>query len=140
MDDTILNNILFSDNTVEYSQERLDYSIKKTNIDEFINNLEDGLNTEVGDKGIKLSGGQKQRIAIARALYASSEILIFDEATNSLDRDTQKEMLDNIYSIMDKTIIIISHDLKTLESCDRIMHVQNKNILELDRAFIKNIN
>ena len=140
MDDTILNNILFSGNTVEYSQERLDYSIKKTNIDEFINNLEDGLNTEVGDKGIKLSGGQKQRIAIARALYASSEILIFDEATNSLDRDTQKEMLDNIYSIMDKTIIIISHDLKTLESCDRIMHVQNKNILELDRAFIKNIN
>ena len=137
MDDTILNNILFSDNIEEYNQERLDYSIKKTNIDEFINDLEDGFYTEVGDKGIKLSGGQKQRISIARALYANPEILIFDEATSSLDNNTEKEILDNIYSIKDKTIVIISHNLKTLERCNKIFHVKNKNILELDKAFIK---
>ena len=137
-DDTIRANIAYA------NMNATDVEIKEAcnfaAASEFIEKLPKKYETMIGENGIKLSGGQKQRIAIARALYASSEILIFDEATNSLDRDTQKEMLDNIYSITNKTIIIISHDLKTLERCDKIMHVKNKNILELDRAFIKKIN
>ena len=137
LDDTIKKNIIFSDELEEFDEDKFKTVTSIASLKSFISLQEEGIETKIGDRGINISGGQRQRIGIARALYANPEILIFDEATSALDRDTEKEILDNIYSIKDKTIVIISHNLKTLERCNKIFHVKNKNILELDKAFIK---
>ena len=85
--------------------------------------------SRVGENGLKLSGGQKQRIGIARALYKNPEIIILDEATSSLDLDTEKKLIDTIQNIKHgKTIIIISHRLSTLKICDQILKIKVKNL------------
>ena len=99
---------------------------------EFITNLPDGIETMVGEKGIKLSGGQIQRIGIARAIYLNPDILCFDEATSALDYDTENEILKTILSVKkNKTVIIIAHRLKTIENCDQI--------IELDKGTVKRV-
>lgn len=96
---------------------------KKANIWEFLSE-NDGINTRVGDNGIKLSGGQKQRIAIARALYDNPEILVLDEATSALDSQTEENIMNEIYGIaQDKTLLIIAHRLSTTEKCERVIEV-----------------
>ena len=127
MDDTILNNILFSDSNNEYDKEKLNYSTSKTKINEFVVDFENGLDTEVGDKGMKLSGGQKQRIAIARALYKNPEIIIFDESTSALDNNSEKNIIEDIYKIKDKTIILISHKKELLKNCDKIISLSKNS-------------
>lgn len=83
----------------------------------------------MGENGSKLSGGQRQRVGIARALYKNSKLLIFDEATNSLDENTEKEVIKNIYNLKDKfTIIIISHNKKIIDQCDIIYKIENFNL------------
>ena len=109
--------------------------INKSKIKEFIENSKNGLGTEVGDKGIKLSGGQRQRIAIARALYKESEILIFDESTSSLDKENEISIINDIYNIQNKTIILISHRYEILSKCDQIIELSDGKINN-----IKNIN
>ena len=100
-------------------------------MDEFVNNLPEGLDTIVGDRGVKLSGGQRQRIGIARALYQQPEILILDEATSALDNDTEKEVMEAIDSLHgNRTLIIIAHRLSTIKNCDVIYEVANGNIVE----------
>lgn len=97
---------------------------KKANIWDFLE-ANDGINTIVGDGGIKLSGGQKQRIAIARALYNNPEILVLDEATSALDNDTESRIMDEIYDVaQDKTLLIIAHRLSTIERCERKIEVK----------------
>lgn len=128
MDDTILNNILFSDSKDEYNQERLKFCIEKTNLNSFISEFKDGLNTEVGDKGIILSGGQKQRISIARALYKNPEIIIFDEATSALDSLSEKSIIQDIHNIKNKTIILISHKKEILQNCHKIIYLTKNTI------------
>lgn len=96
---------------------------KRANIWEFLRE-NDGINTRVGDNGIKLSGGQRQRIAIARALYDNPEILVLDEATSALDSQTEERIMEEIYNIAkDKTLLVIAHRLSTIERCERVVRV-----------------
>ena len=128
LDDDIRNNIIFSDKDNNFDDEKFQNVVKKTSIDGFINNFENKYQTQVGDKGIKLSGGQKQRISIARALYKSPELLIFDESTNALDSITEKEIIDEIYKIKGITIILISHKRDLLAKCDKILNIVDGKI------------
>ena len=96
---------------------------KRANIWDFLCENK-GIETRVGDNGIKLSGGQRQRIAIARALYDDPEILVLDEATSALDSQTEERIMDEIYSIAkDKTLLVIAHRLTTIEKCERVIKV-----------------
>ena len=92
--------------------------------------LEKGLETEVGERGVRLSGGQIQRIGIARALYHNPKILIFDESTSFLDEENEKNILTDIVKLKkEKTLILISHKLSTLRICDKVFEFKNNKIL-----------
>ena len=94
-------------------------------------NCDDGLDTTIGDRGVRLSGGQRQRIGIARALYNDPEILVFDEATSALDNDTEAAVMEAVNSFHGKkTMIIIAHRLNTIEKCDIIYKVENEKLVE----------
>ena len=98
----------------------------------FIENQKDGLDTKVGERGIEISGGEKQRIGIGRALYNDPEILVFDEATNALDVDTEEKILDILLDLKSKkTIVFISHRKTILGICDKIFKVENNKVEEL---------
>ena len=100
--------------------------LKEAQLDEFVRGLPDGLDTSIGERGVRLSGGQRQRIGIARALYNDPEVLILDEATSALDNDTEAAIMDSINHFMGKkTLIIIAHRLQTIEKCDMIYRVEN---------------
>jgi ABC-type multidrug transport system fused ATPase/permease subunit len=105
--------------------------LERVKLKEFVTGMRDGIYTRVGDRGIQLSGGQRQRLGIARALYNDTRIFIFDEPTSALDTETESEVMDSIYSLKDKTVIIIAHRLETLEKCDIVYEVKGKNIHQL---------
>ena len=88
-----------------------------------------GINTQIGEFGSKLSGGQKQRIAIARAIYKDSELVIFDEATNALDLNSEKKIIQNLPKF-NKTFIIVSHRVNSLQGCDIIYFIDNGEIID----------
>ena len=103
-----------------------------TNLNQIIEELDQGLNTFLGERGSNLSGGQVQRVGIARALYRDPEILIFDEATNALDAKNQKLILNNVFDFMkDKTVIIVSHDEEALKFSDNKFVLQNKSLIKI---------
>ena len=117
---TIRSNISFSNPTA--SNNKIEKIAKLCGILEFTKNLEHGLDTEIGERGIRISGGQKQRIAIARALLYNPEILLLDEATSALDNDSEKKILQNIRFLMeDKTIVSIAHRISSIENADEIL-------------------
>jgi ABC-type multidrug transport system fused ATPase/permease subunit len=104
--------------------------LKQANIWEFLEEHHQGLETRVGEGGVKLSGGQKQRIAIARALYTDPEVLVLDEATSALDTETEEKIMEEIYRVSaNKTLIIIAHRLSTLSGCDKIYRLENGEIV-----------
>ena len=118
--DSIANNIKYG--KLDASEEEIKNVAKTSGISEFSENLENQLDTVIGESGVKLSGGQRQRIAIARAILKNGPILIMDEATSSLDNITEKEVLKTIKNLMkDKTTLIIAHRLSTIEDCDSIL-------------------
>ena len=128
--DSIKNNIAYGNLDASFDEIKL--AAEKANAKDFINNLPDLYNTSVGERGIKLSGGQKQRISIARAILKNSPILILDEATASLDSDSEEKVhsaIDNL--IVDKTVIIIAHRLSTIMSADNIIVMDNGEIAEI---------
>ena len=130
MNGTIRNNVLLG--YEEGDEDKIWEALRLAQLDDFIKGLPEGLNTEVGERGIKLSGGQRQRIGIARALYHDSKLLVFDEATSALDKETESEMMKAIYALdKDKTIIIISHNVKTLRNCDIVYAVQDKKLVKM---------
>ncbi len=97
--------------------------------------LPDGLDTMIGDRGVKLSGGQRQRIGIARALYRNPDVLILDEATSALDNDTEKEVMEAIDGLHGtRTLIVIAHRLSTIRKCDKIYEVGNGGFTERNKA------
>ena len=131
--DSIKNNIIFSSNSTKVDEERLNQVIINTQLSDFISSLPDKINTSVGEMGNKLSGGQKKRIGIARALYKNPELLIFDEATNGLDKETENKILSMIFKFKeDKTLIIISHDLNVLKNTDKIYQFVNGKLNFID--------
>ena len=126
MDDTIRANIAFGIDEADINEAGIYNAIKEAQLDEFIAQLPDGIETEIGDRGVKLSGGQRQRIGIARALYRNPEVLVLDEATSALDNDTEKEVMEAIDSLHGtRTLIVIAHRLSTIQNCDEIYEVGN---------------
>lgn len=122
---TVAENVVFGR---EFNKNNLITVLKKANIYDFLLQKE-GLNTIVGEAGIKLSGGQKQRIAIARALYSDPEILVLDEATSALDNETEAKIMDEIYNLNDdKTILVVAHRLSTIQRCDKIYKIENGKV------------
>ena len=129
IDESIRENIAFGIDADKVSEERIWEILKEAQLDEFIRSLPEGLDTRIGDRGVRLSGGQRQRIGIARALYHNPEILVFDEATSALDNDTEAALMEAINSFHGKkTMIIIAHRLNTIEKCDRIYKVADETI------------
>ncbi|MBX0487445.1 ATP-binding cassette domain-containing protein [Campylobacter coli] len=129
--DNIAKNISFGD---EVDEEKLQRVIKQANLEHFVKNLPQGVQTKVGDGGSNLSGGQKQRIAIARALYLDPEILVLDEATSALDTESEARIMDEIYKISkDKTMIIIAHRLSTITRCDSIYRLEHGKLFKEDK-------
>jgi HlyD family secretion protein len=120
-DNTILENIGFGVAEDDIDVGRVKTVVKSANLGNFIESLDHGLETYVGERGVQISGGQKQRIGIARALYSDPEILIFDEATSALDGNSEKTILQSINTVLHKkTIIMIAHRLNTVKNCDTI--------------------
>jgi ATP-binding cassette subfamily B protein len=127
LDGTVGDNVAFNH---EYNRNKIIKCLKQAKIYDFLNS-KNGLSTMVGEGGVMLSGGQKQRIAIARALYTDPEILVLDEATSALDSNTEREIMDEIYSIGEnRTMIIIAHRVATLDKCDVIYTIKNGNIVK----------
>jgi len=125
-DGTVAQNIAFSD---DVDENKVNQILDKVDLLNFFNEKNDGINTVVGEGGVKLSGGQKQRIAIARALYNDPEIMVLDEATSALDTVTEQKIMSEIYGIAgDKTLIIIAHRLSTIEKCDKVFTIKNGKI------------
>ena len=126
-DDTIKRNIAFALPDEKIDDVLVKKAITNAKLDSLIDNLNEGVNTSVGEFGDKISGGQRQRIAIARALYKDPQILILDECTNSLDIKTEKQIMNEVNSLKGKkTIIMVTHRLSTLENCDRIYKIDRE--------------
>ena len=126
------------------TEEQLKDACKKANLDEFISTLEKGMDTEIGENGIKLSGGQKQRLAIARAFLKDSQIVIFDESTSALDNESQAHIQESINNFVGKTVIIVAHRLSTIINVDKIYYLQEgvitnsgtfDELIEQDKSF-----
>ena len=126
-DGSVADNVVFGR---EYDEDKLVSALKKANIFDFLKK-KSGLKTIVGENGIQLSGGQKQRIGIARALYGDPNVLVLDEATSALDEETERQIMNEIYSsIKGKTLIVITHRLSTISRSDKIFSI-NKGQIEL---------
>lgn len=131
LDADIRKNVAFGIPEDEIDDERLWYALKEAQLDEFVKTLPEGVNTGIGERGIRLSGGQRQRIGIARALYNDPEVLILDEATSALDNDTEAAIMDSINRLHGKkTLIIIAHRLQTIEKCDMVFRVEDGAIIK----------
>jgi ATP-binding cassette, subfamily B, bacterial PglK len=134
-DDTIRKNIAFGTPEGKIDDVAIDKAIQKAGLAIFIDNLPDGVNTEIGERGVRMSGGQKQRLGIARALYHNPEVIVFDEATSALDINTEKNVMNSINKLKGKkTLIIVAHRLSTVSECDKIYHF-NQSKLKLEGGF-----
>ena len=137
MSGTIRDVIAFSDKTKSHSDKLIERALKISCADEFIGNLEKGIDTFLGERGAGLSEGQMQRIAIARAIFSDNPILLFDESTSALDEKTEKKVLANLKNMTDKTVLIVTHRPAALDICDKIIHFSNKGIeMDLKSIFL----
>lgn len=129
IDDSIRANVAFGSSEEEISDETIWQALKSAQLDTFVRSLENGLDTMVGDQGVKLSGGQRQRIGIARALCHDPQVLVLDEATSALDSETEAAVMDAINRLQgSKTMLIIAHRLTTIRNCDRVYEVKNAEV------------
>lgn len=127
LDDTIRNNVAYGVDESEIDDEQVWYALKEAQMDEFVRGLPEGLDTSIGERGVRISGGQRQRLGIARALYTEPEIMIFDEATSALDNDTEAAIMEAIERLHGrKTLVIIAHRLTTIKKCDAVYRVENQ--------------
>jgi ABC-type multidrug transport system fused ATPase/permease subunit len=137
MDDTFYKNIAFGHSEEDIDKAKVANSIKAAQLEDLINSLPDGLNTKIGERGVRLSGGQRQRIGIARALYSEPKILVLDEATSSLDNKTENDFMNSVNKLRGTiTIIIVAHRLTTLSNCDFIYKLKEGVLME--EVLVKN--
>ena len=128
---TIAENVAFGLSKNQINLNHVENALKLANLEEFVKDLKNGVHTKVGERGVQLSGGQRQRIGIARALYHKAEVLVFDEATSSLDGITEKMIMQAVHKFSDKkTIIMIAHRLKTVEKCDQIFFIDEGKVAD----------
>ena len=131
IDESIRDNIAFGIDADKIDDRRIWEVLEEAQLKEFVEELPEGLDTTIGDRGVRISGGQRQRLGIARALYHNPEILVFDEATSALDNDTEKAVMDAINNFHGrKTMVIIAHRLNTIAKCDVIYKVDGEKIVE----------
>ena len=129
LDDTIRANVAFGFDLKKVSDEQIWRALREAQLEEFVKSLPEGLDTSIGERGVRLSGGQRQRIGIARALFTDPELIILDEATSALDNETEAAIMDAINALHGKkTLIIIAHRLTTIEECDMVYRVENGKI------------
>ncbi len=130
-DVSLKENIAFGVESEDIDEKRVIECLSMALLEEFVDTLEDGINSSLGENGMNMSGGQKQRLAIARALYFNRQILVFDEATSALDNETEKEITDSIRSLSEGniTMVIIAHRYDTLRHCDRIIEMERGKII-----------
>ena len=125
IDDSIRKNVAFGVPEEEIDDEKVWRALKEAALDDFVKSLPEGVETGIGERGIRISGGQRQRISIARALYEDPEVLVLDEATSALDNETEAAIMDSINRLHGrKTLVIIAHRLQTIEKCDMVYRVQ----------------
>lgn len=133
LDDSIRSNIAFGELDDEIDANRINNAITEAQLDEFVASLPEGIDTHLGERGVRLSGGQKQRIGIARALYRNTPILVFDEATSALDNETETEIVSAIKRFKGvRTTIVIAHRLSTIEHCDRVIELKKGRISKIE--------
>lgn len=141
IDDTVRNNVAFGLDSEKISDKKVWEALEQAQLEEFVKSLPHGLDTMVGERGVKLSGGQRQRIAIARALYENPDILVLDEATSALDSETESAVMESINALQGfKTLIIVAHRLTTIKNCNRIYEIENGIALEKRKEEILELN
>ena len=129
LDDTIKNNITFSEEAID--EDQLKKILKLARLDKFTESLPDGLETYIGERGARISGGQRQRIGIARALYKDPKVIVFDEATNALDSENERNIMREILELdVKKNLIIITHRHELVETCNKIFTIENGRITQ----------
>lgn len=134
IDDTVRKNVAFGLKKDEISDEKVWDALQQAQLKEFVENLPYGLETIVGERGVKFSGGQRQRIAIARALYENPDILVLDEATSALDNETETAVMESIEALQgSKTLIIVAHRLSTIRNCDVIYEIKDGKAVRRDK-------
>ena len=130
-DDTLRRNVAFGLPKSEIDDAAVDAAIRAAQLEEFVKTLPLGLETVVGERGVRLSGGQRQRIGIARALYHNPDVLVLDEATSSLDTETEHGVMQAVQALQgEKTVIIVAHRLSTVEYCDRLYRLESSRIVD----------
>ena len=131
IDDSLRRNIAFGLSNNEIDEKCVEQAIELAQLKDFVAGLPDGLETVVGERGVRLSGGQRQRIGIARALYNQPEVLVLDEATSSLDTETEQGVMQAVQALQGtKTVIIVAHRLSTVEYCDRLYRLESSRIVD----------
>ena len=136
LDDTIRNNIAFGANE-DIDDERIWEALKQAQLDDLVREMEEGLDTVIGEAGVRLSGGQRQRIGIARALYRRPEVLVLDEATSALDTETEAAVMEAIDSLQGKmTMLIIAHRLSTIKNCDMVYQVEGGSVTRKEKESV----
>ena len=126
LDSTIRKNVAFGYADEDIDDDKVWQALKEASLDEYVRSLPEGLDTSIGERGIRLSGGQRQRIGIARALFEDPEVLVLDEATSALDNETEAAIMDSINKLHGrKTLVIIAHRLQTIEKCDMVYAIKD---------------
>lgn len=130
---TVAENVALGTTLENINFEKAEQSIERAGLSSLINDLPDGLKTQIGERGLKFSGGQRQRIAIARAFFSDRNIFILDESTSALDQNSADRILDQILQISrtGSTVILISHNEEMLSNCNRKLRISNGKVFEI---------
>jgi len=130
LDESVLKNVAFGIDQALIDESKVWKALEQAQLKEFVESLPKGLNTLIGDRGVRLSGGQRQRIGIARAMYEDPPVLVLDEATSSLDDETEKAVMDAVIGFQgNKTMLIVAHRLSTIEHCDIVYRIDDKKVI-----------
>lgn len=129
-DSTLRNNIALGISEDEVDDQQIETAIKQSQLEKLIEKLDNGINTFIGERGVRLSGGERQRIALARAIYHKKDVLFMDESTSALDKETEEQILDEVKGLKGiKTFIIVAHNYSTLKYCDLIYEVREEGLI-----------